>query len=133
LPFINKDEVEVTEWGTFTTDKDTLMTKMKGVFAGGDVVRGSDVVITAIRDGKEAAKAIDIYLGGSGVLNTGEDIEIPMPPAESELIEHGRYPIEMLDADTRKKSFDEVTVGFKKTNAVAEAMRCLRCDRRLKE
>ncbi len=131
LPFINKDEVEVTEWGTFTTDKDTLMTKMKGVFAGGDVVRGSDAVITAIRDGKEAAKAIDIYLGGNGVLNTGEDIEIPMPPAESELVEHGRYPIEMLDADTRKKSFEEVTVGFKKTNAVAEAMRCLRCDRRV--
>ncbi|MFA6309307.1 MAG: NADH-ubiquinone oxidoreductase-F iron-sulfur binding region domain-containing protein, partial [Clostridia bacterium] len=99
LPFISKKEVEITQWGTFNTDKDTLMTKMKGVFAGGDVVRGSDVVITAIRDGKEAAKSIDKYLGGNGVLNTGENIEIPMPSDDVELVEHGRYPIKLLDPD----------------------------------
>jgi NADH-quinone oxidoreductase subunit F len=130
LPFINKNEVEVTQWGTFVTDKDTHMTKMKGVFAGGDVARGSDVVITAISDGKEAAKSIDKYLGGKGVLNTGEDIEIPKPSDEKEIIEHERFPMKYLDPDSRKNSFDEVVVGFHKLNAIAESMRCLRCDRR---
>jgi NADH-quinone oxidoreductase subunit F len=54
------------------------MTNISGVFAGGDVVRGSDTVITAIQaDGKKAAINIDKFLGGKGVLNTGEEIEIP--------------------------------------------------------
>lgn len=130
LPFINRDEVEVTQWGTFVTDRDTLMTKMKGVFAGGDVARGSDTVITAISDGKIAAKAIDKYLGGKGILNTGEDIEIPKPADEKEIVEHERFPMKFLPPDYRKNNFDEVTVGFHKLNAIAEAMRCLRCDRR---
>ena len=130
LPFINKDEVELTNWGTFVTDRDTLMTKMKGVFAGGDVVRGSDTVIRAIADGKGAAKSIDKFLGGKGVLNTGEDIEIPMAVDEGEVMEHERFPMKYLKPDERCSSFDEVVVGYHKLNATAEAMRCLRCDRR---
>jgi len=130
LPFINKDEVEVTEWGTFVTDKDTLMTKMKGVFAGGDVVRGSDTVIRAIADGKKAAREIDKYLGGDGVLNTGEDIEIPAAVDEVEIVEHERFPMKYLPPEERKNNFREVVLGFHKLNAMAEAMRCLRCDRR---
>ncbi|NLV35949.1 MAG: NADH-quinone oxidoreductase subunit NuoF [Clostridiaceae bacterium] len=130
LPFINKDEVELTNWGTFVTDRDTLMTKMKGVFAGGDVVRGSDTVIRAIADGKSAAKSIDKFLGGKGVLNTGEDIDIPMAVDEGEVMEHERFPMKYLKPDERCSSFDEVVVGYHKLNATAEAMRCLRCDRR---
>lgn len=130
LPFINKDEVEITRWGTFITDRDTMMTRLKGVFAGGDVVRGSDTVITAIADGKEAARAIDKYLGGSGVLNTGEDIDIPKAADEDEVVEHERFPLKYLEPDVRKNCFDEVSLGFHKLNAMAEAMRCLRCDRR---
>jgi len=133
LPFINKDEVEVTQWGTFVTDRDTLMTRMKGVFAGGDVVRGSDTVIRAIADGKNAAKAIDRYLGGTGELNTGEDIDIPLPQDEKEIVEHERFPMKYLSPEERKHNFDEVAVGFHRLNAIAEAMRCLRCDRRCSE
>jgi len=33
-----------------------------GVFAGGDVVRGPDLVVTALHDGRRAAEAIDRYL-----------------------------------------------------------------------
>lgn len=130
LPFINRDEVEFTQWGTFVTDKDTLMTKMKGVFAGGDVARGSDTVITAIADGKKAATEIDKFLGGKGILNTGEEIEIPKPSDEKEIVEHERFPMKFIPPELRKNNFDEVAVGFHKLNAIAEAMRCLRCDRR---
>lgn len=130
LPFINKSEVEVTNWGTFVTDKSTLMTKMRGVFAGGDVARGSDVAITAIADGKKAAKEIDKYFGGKGILNTGEEIEIPPATEEKEIVEHNRFLMEFLNPEDRNCNFDEVAVGFHKLNAIAESMRCLRCDRR---
>jgi len=33
------------------------------VFAGGDMVRGSDLVVTAVFEGREAAKGIAAYLG----------------------------------------------------------------------
>ncbi len=130
LPFINKDEVSVSQWGTLVTDSDTMMTSMRGVFAGGDAVRGSDVVIRAIADGKKTAVNIDKYLGGSGVLNTGETIEIPMPVDEKEVVEHERFPMRYRDPATRTENFQEVVVGFHRLNAFAEAMRCLRCDRR---
>ena len=39
FPFIGKDEIGVTPWGTFITESDTQMTTMEGVFAGGDVTR----------------------------------------------------------------------------------------------
>jgi glutamate synthase (NADPH/NADH) small chain len=42
---------------------DTGMTSVPGVFAGGDIVRGSATVILAMGDGKRAAHAIDDYLG----------------------------------------------------------------------
>ncbi len=130
LPFVSKDEVEVTRWGTFVVDRDTRMTTMEGVFAGGDVVRGSDTVITAIADGKKAASSIDMFLGGDGKLNKGEPIEIPMNFDDSELVEHERFEMKWADPETRKNNFEEVALGFHKLNATAEAMRCLRCDRR---
>ncbi len=130
LPFIRKDEINVTSWGTFVVDDDTLMTTMEGVFAGGDVARGPDTVIRAIADGKKAAQSIDRYLGGKGILNKGNPIDIPDIFDEDEIVAHNRFTQEMLDPETRKRSFDEVVQGYHKLNAMAEAMRCLHCDRR---
>ena len=130
LPFVTREEVEITEWGTFVVDPLTQMTTQKGIFAGGDVARGSDVVITAIADGKNAAKSIDKFLGGKGILNTGEPIDIPrIRPEEGNTVEHERFPMRYLDSEKRKNSFEEVAQGFHKLNAIAEAMRCLQCSR----
>jgi len=131
LPFVRKDEVEATPMGTFIVDPDTRMTSIKGVFSGGDVVRGSDVVITAIADGKKAASEIDKYLGGNGELNKGEPIDIPMSADDAEVMEHDRFKMDYLEPEERKDNFDEVCLGFHRLNAIAESMRCLRCDRRL--
>jgi len=130
LPFIGKDEIGLTPWGTFIVEGNTQKTTMEGVFAGGDVTRGPDEVIRAIADGKQAAISIDKYLGGKGKLNKGEKIEIPEVVDVDEVIFHKRFPIEMLDSDKRTESFDEVVLGYHKLNAMAEAMRCLHCDRR---
>ncbi len=131
FPFISKAEVGITDWGTFIVDPDTQMTTKPGVFAGGDVARGSDVVITAIADGKNAAKSIDIYLGGKGKFNLGEPIEIPSKGMEdANIVEHERLRMRYLDLDQRIGNFSEVPLGFHKLNAIAEAMRCLQCSKR---
>jgi NADH-quinone oxidoreductase subunit F len=130
LPFINKDEVEMTKWGTFVVDDKSKMTNVEGVFAGGDVVRGPDTVIWAITDGKEAAISIDKYLGGDGVLNTGRTIEIPKPDRDVKISEHMRFAMDNISPEERKNNFKEISKGFHRLNAIAESMRCLRCDKR---
>ncbi len=130
LPFVGKDEIGVTKWGTFIVDDMTLMSTMEGVFAGGDVARGPDDVIRAIADGKLAASSIDEYLGGDGVLNKGEPIDIPDVYDSDEVVSHKQFDMAMLTPDERKHCFDEVALGFHKINAIAESMRCLHCDRR---
>ena len=132
LPFIGKDEIGVTSWGTFIVQEDSQMTTMEGVFAGGDITRGPDEVIRAIADGKQAAISIDKYLGGKGKLNKGETIKIPevIDEGDDEIVQHNRFPLDMLSVEDRKDSFDEVVLGYHKLNAMAEAMRCLHCDRR---
>ena len=130
LPFIKKSEIGITPWGMFIIDDDTMMTTLQGVFAGGDVVRGPDTVIRAIADGKKAAVSIDKYLGGKGKLNKGAPISIPDKFDADEIVAHQRFDLETLDVKDRSGSFDEVILGFHKLNAMAEAMRCLHCDRR---
>ena len=55
-------ELEVTPSGYIATD-DQGMTNLPGVFAGGDIVRGTATVILAMGDGKRIAATIDDYLG----------------------------------------------------------------------
>jgi glutamate synthase (NADPH) small chain len=49
-------------WDRFVADPETMRTSIPGVFAGGDVVNGADLVVTALADGHRAAAAIDEYL-----------------------------------------------------------------------
>ena len=63
---------ETTNRGTISVDEYSLATSIEAVFAGGDVVSGPDMVITAIAAGKKAARSIDRYLKGE-TLADGED------------------------------------------------------------
>ena len=55
-------ELKVTRWGTLKIDFRTMMTSLDGVFAAGDIVRGASLVVWAVRDGRDAADRIDLYL-----------------------------------------------------------------------
>ncbi|HSV29320.1 MAG TPA: NAD(P)-dependent oxidoreductase, partial [Candidatus Omnitrophota bacterium] len=55
-------DLGVTRWGTVKIDHRTQMTNLDGVFAAGDIVRGASLVVWAIRDGRDAAAAIDQYV-----------------------------------------------------------------------
>ena len=132
LPFAEKEAFELSAKGNFVTDEATMMTSVEGIFAGGDMARGANVAVRAIADGKLAAINIDKYLGGTGVLNTGDEIELPEEQHEDSLFKHERFPIEYLKLEDRKETFNEAVLGFDIDNAVAEARRCLRCDTQYK-
>ena len=48
--------------GLIKTESDSLRTSRPGVFAGGDLVRGTSTVVAAVADGMKAAKEIDEFL-----------------------------------------------------------------------
>lgn len=54
-------EIATNEWGGIVVD-DMQMTTARGVFSGGDSVRGPSLVVHAIRDARRAAAGIDRYL-----------------------------------------------------------------------
>jgi len=62
----NEEALEVTRWGTILADFRTHETKLPGVYAVGDIVRGASLVVWAIRDGREAADAMLEYLSNTG-------------------------------------------------------------------
>ncbi|MFQ6371351.1 FAD-dependent oxidoreductase [Shewanella sp. YIC-542] len=60
-PWFAEHGIEVDEWQRVKAPKDSdtpFQTTHPKVFAGGDMVRGSDLVVTAIAEGREAAKGI---------------------------------------------------------------------------
>jgi glutamate synthase (NADPH/NADH) small chain len=55
-------KLDVSKWGTIKIDLKTMQTNIEGVFAAGDIVRGASLVVWAIKDGRDAAEAIDVFL-----------------------------------------------------------------------
>jgi NADPH-dependent glutamate synthase beta subunit-like oxidoreductase len=48
--------------GLVRVDQETLATSVPGIYAGGDLIRGSDMAVRAVGDGKRAAFAIDAWI-----------------------------------------------------------------------
>lgn len=55
--------IAVNEWGGVIVDENQ-MTNVPGVFSGGDSVRGAQLVVHAVRDGRKAAEGIVKWLAG---------------------------------------------------------------------
>ena len=55
-------DIATTRWGTMIVEHPMLATAIAGVFAAGDIVRGASLVVWAVRDGREVAKAMHKYL-----------------------------------------------------------------------
>jgi len=58
-------DIEVSRCGNIIVEPATEKTSKKGVFAGGDIVRGGATVILAMGDGRRAANNINEYLTSS--------------------------------------------------------------------
>lgn len=74
--------------GIFQVESElTGRTTLEGVYAGGDDVRGADLIVTAVAAGRHAARAIDLYLRGlppktMKVVNTPPPAIKPAPPVD---------------------------------------------------
>jgi NADH-quinone oxidoreductase subunit F len=125
--------IDVNKWGAVRVNPATFETNRRGVFGGGDAVRGPNTVVEAIADGKKAAVVIDRYLRGEE-LTVPPEVRLPevfVEPAEvseEEAAEAARAEPRRLAADKRKNNFAEVELGLAEGAARAEARRCLRCD-----
>ncbi len=123
--------LKLTERGTIAVDPVTLENSRPGIFAGGDAVSGAATAIEAIAAGQRAAAHIRKFVEGevvSGEKSTveikGSDIEVKIP---SDIITAPRQVARTLAAGSRVASFGEVTSGFDREAAIAEARRCLNC------
>ena len=54
--------VETDSQNLIQFDQDRASTSVPGIFAGGDIARGPALVVTAVEDGKKAARSITAYL-----------------------------------------------------------------------
>lgn len=115
--------------GTLIIDPNTGATNVEGVFAAGDIVDMPSTVVESMASGRRAAASIARYLKGEDLkvsadtrqLNTGTDV-LPDGIATA-----ARQDTQLLSADKRIHSFEEVEMGFSKEQAMQEAARCLRC------
>ncbi len=56
------EDLSISRWGTIKANPLTFETNLPGVYAAGDIVRGASLVVWAIREGRDAATAMDKYL-----------------------------------------------------------------------
>jgi len=127
--------LSMNRWGYILADEETLACSRKGVFSGGDVVRGPASVIEAIQAGRKAAISIDKYLGGKGQIDQKfipEEPENPWLGREEGFADKEKTQMPTLAADKRVSNFSQVECGFDEETVVEEANRCLRCQLRLK-
>lgn len=57
-------EISISKWGTIVADPETMATSKPGVYAAGDIVSGAATVISAMGQGKKAARSIHRYVTG---------------------------------------------------------------------
>ncbi len=71
----DEPELGVTRWGTLKVNYKTMTTKLDGVFAAGDIIRGASLVVWAIRDGRDAADGIAAYLAAKAAGASAADVD----------------------------------------------------------
>ena len=125
-----EDGLKVTPRGTLLADPVTLATSRPDTFSGGDAAFGPRIIITAVAEGKRAARSICKFLTG----------RVPAEPrhARVTVYDTGRYRMapdyEKLPrrapptlAIDRRIGIAEVEKVYPQADAVRQADRCLKC------
>ncbi|HLW02836.1 MAG TPA: FAD-dependent oxidoreductase [Ktedonobacterales bacterium] len=122
--------LEVNRWGVPAIDQDSWMTSHPGLFAGGDYTQGARNLISAIADGRDAAAAINRYLGGEDI-PPEEAIEVELPDFRRGMVDdYESIPYQIIPSlplEKRYSIFTESETGYSPEEAVTQARRCLQC------
>ncbi|MGZ3569789.1 MAG: FAD-dependent oxidoreductase, partial [Thermodesulfobacteriota bacterium] len=131
LAFLPKESGIEIDRTLIKVGKDFRTTNAK-VWAGGDVVTGSSMVIDAIKAGQSAARAIDETIR----LANGERMWVP--PKEERIVipfasdretkKQAQTRTREISLELRRSGIREVKLGYTSKMASAEARRCMRCD-----
>ncbi len=133
LSFLGADHgLKTTPQQTVVVDAETLATSAAGVYAGGDVAFGPRIIISAVADGRRAAKSIDTYLTGRGDLPVEYRVRVfptfgydhPFARGDYETITRRRVPVLPIE---RRQPREEVELCLSEIEAQTEGKRCLHC------
>jgi NADH-quinone oxidoreductase subunit F len=123
------EKIELNRNSTIPTEKG--ITKVKDIFAGGDVVLGAATVVEAIGEAQNAAEAIDFYLTGKIKIypwRIKDPVNVEFDPA-AEPVDYKRSKNNLIPVKDRG-IYDEVEKTWTKEVACREGSRCLRCEYR---
>jgi len=123
--------VETDRKGRITVREDSMLTSRPKVYAGGDCVLGPSTLIESVAQGRIAASAMDIVLGGDGdisevLLRDGWETNPRLGRQEGFNKIRRFHPIMLAPA--QRTGWDEVELGFDEATARQEAGRCFKCN-----
>lgn len=105
-----------------------MMTGIKGVFVGGDMVPSERTVTVAIGHGKKAARYIDAYLRGDTYTPAPKHADATFDNLTTWYYADAPHQVrERIEGARRASTFDEVVKGLDETSAIFEARRCMSC------
>ncbi|MBU4132267.1 MAG: FAD-dependent oxidoreductase, partial [Proteobacteria bacterium] len=133
-PVLKDTNIDLTAWGTFSVDPDTMETSIPGVFAAGDAVTGPATVVEAIAGGHKVVTAIERYLNQEMELFDQERKAVVALPVEDNFVPLPQDAVLVARAKSafvapaeRKFNFDEVDLGLSEESAQKDADKCINC------
>ncbi|MCC0007204.1 MAG: FAD-dependent oxidoreductase [Hyphomicrobiaceae bacterium] len=143
---LNESHLNTNKWGHIIIDEETMMTNIRGVFAGGDCATGAATVVEGVAAGRKGAFAINAYLNGGDSKAIAAAVWSEKPKffdIGAEAKSRARLAqMPVIDEHTRTGAFRtsghigpfdndgafaEVELGYTEDVALAEAGRCLLC------
>jgi len=118
------------ERGILTAAPVTKQTSVSGVFAGGDASSGPGLFIDCVKDGSDAALAINSYLTGEPLrekIRGPRHEPIPNYKRPSEYLTVKRMRADILPPEQRCRSNDMAEAVLTEEQAHWQAIRCLEC------
>lgn len=125
----SNEEIQLNRNNTIPVEKGT--TRVKDIFAGGDVSLGPATVVEAIGEAQNAAEAIDFYLTGKIKIypwRIKEPINVDFDP-EADPVDYKRSHDHFIPVKDRG-IHNEVEKTWPEKTACKEGTRCLRCEYR---
>jgi formate dehydrogenase (NADP+) beta subunit len=129
LSFLRPEDGIATSQGRIVVDPDTLATTAPGIYSGGDAAFGPRIAITAVANGKRAARSIDDHLRGR--ISPDEDpvVEIDVHERYRRVLDYEAIPRQKPPTRpiSRRIGIAEVEECFGEREARLEGTRCLHC------
>ncbi len=127
--FLQPEDGVTTRGGRIIIDPDTLATTAPGIFAGGDAAFGPRIAISAVADGKRAAKSIDELFRGVPRAAGDTSVDVVIEPRWDRELDFEGIPRQKPHSRplARRIGIAEVEECFSEHAARREGSRCLRC------